>query len=136
MKRKRIAVLIISMLLASLVLSPSAYAVTTSIGGDVHTDATWTYYSTVRYTGASGQIRLDLTNCTANTLQLYLRNAAGTRISQTQYWPDSSGGYVAYVRATGGTTFPAGQSFKFTGRLTKPIWDWEDNTWAGYLAYN
>lgn len=122
--------------LVGLVAVPSAFATTTSVGGDVHTDASWTYYSTVRETDASGYIRLDLTNCTANTLRLYLRNYAGSQISQEQVWPNSSGGYVSFVKTDGTTTYAAGTQFKFTGRLTNPIADWEDNTWAGNLTYN
>lgn len=136
MNIKRLACLTVAALMFGLAIAPNAFATTTSIGGDVHTDATWTYYSTERTTGASGSIRLDLTNCTANTLRLYLRNHAGTQISQVQVWPSSSGGYVAYVKPDGTTTYAAQTTFKFTGRLTNAIADWEDNTWAGNLSYN
>ena len=131
------ALLRVALLVSVFALSSSAYAgtTTTSIKGDVSTDATWTYYTTQRETAHSGQIELDLTNCTANTLKVYLRNSSGNQISKVQDWPNSSGGYRSFIKLDDTVTYPAGTQFRFAARLTIPIQWWEDNTWAANLRY-
>ena len=138
MKIKRLAYMTVAALLVGLVAAPSASATTTTLGpSDVYTNGSWTNYPTERVTGSSGQIKLDLTNCTANNLNLYLRNQYDTRISDVQDWPNSAGGYRAfYVRGTTSTTFAAGTRFKFSGRVNPAIESWEDNTWGGTLMLN